>query len=493
MPKFFFIVYLLLVQLPAYCQTGVFEEYILRHNENPLSEINHKTFLKAEISKTSCFVGEPVVITYTYYTRLNTEVNVTHYPSFNGFSVIELNEPETESVQVIHGVNYRAYILRKVQVYAMQAGTFEIEPLEADISAIFIKEDYYNKNHLTTVDLTAHAKDSYPSDAIVEQKTALKNAGIVITVKGLPGVEQARNFKGATGSFSIESALEEKQVATGGKSTLAVIVKGNGNLHLVNAPKISFPAGFEVFDQKTVEEFNTYAVPVSGRKIFLYPFVATDSGIFTIPPVEFCYFDLGLKAFKTISTKPVMVTVTGELKFDRAMEKGDNKTTGWLAGLFASRLLVIIILAFLILSGLFWWVRKDSKKEKTEKGFALAQQQAKMEQQRMEEAILHKNKSPVETALKYMSADTGIMFYRQLNKDFRNYLSGKFKIPVPEITRKQMAQVMEEAGCENETSREVQLILDLVEKNLYMPDEEEGNREILLDKINGVTEKLKDL
>jgi hypothetical protein len=49
--------------------------------------------LKLQTSKTSCYVGEPIVATYKLYTRLKSESKLSKTPSFNGFSVIDLQPP----------------------------------------------------------------------------------------------------------------------------------------------------------------------------------------------------------------------------------------------------------------------------------------------------------------------------------------------------------------------------------------------------------------
>ena len=105
-------------------------DYILKKGEDPVQKINRNMFVRLEVDRRSCYVGEPVVATYKLYTRLKSESNLVKNPSFNGFSVIDLQQPDNTSYQVekLNGRDYNVYIVRKVQLYPLLAGD-----LEADI------------------------------------------------------------------------------------------------------------------------------------------------------------------------------------------------------------------------------------------------------------------------------------------------------------------------------------------------------------------------
>ena len=67
-----------------------YDDYILRKGENVAEKIKKNLFIKIDVNKKSCYVGEPIVATYKLYTRLKSESNIIKTPSFNGFSVSEL-------------------------------------------------------------------------------------------------------------------------------------------------------------------------------------------------------------------------------------------------------------------------------------------------------------------------------------------------------------------------------------------------------------------
>jgi hypothetical protein len=75
------------------------------------------------------------------------------------------------------------------------------------------------------------------------------------------------------------------------------MISGNGNFPLVTAPDIEWPAGIEVTEPLVKEELNKFAYPLQGSKIFEYNFSSRDTGNFSIPAVEFSFFDPSLKKY----------------------------------------------------------------------------------------------------------------------------------------------------------------------------------------------------
>src|ERR1700712_475069 len=75
----------------------------LKGNESVDDKIKKNFFLKADISKTTCYVGEGLMATFKVYSRLNASSRVVKRPSLTGFSVIEMvdaynNEPDIEKI-----------------------------------------------------------------------------------------------------------------------------------------------------------------------------------------------------------------------------------------------------------------------------------------------------------------------------------------------------------------------------------------------------------
>src|SRR5207248_2484485 len=83
-------------------------EFYIRPGEDPIDKIKHNLFVKVEVSKTSCYVNEPIVATYKLYSRLRSESRVVKRPSYNGFSVYDMVDPDgsVTSREMLNGKEY---------------------------------------------------------------------------------------------------------------------------------------------------------------------------------------------------------------------------------------------------------------------------------------------------------------------------------------------------------------------------------------------------
>ena len=49
---------------------SAYKDYVLKKGENVSDKINKNIFIKVEVNKHACYVGEPVIVSYKLYTRL---------------------------------------------------------------------------------------------------------------------------------------------------------------------------------------------------------------------------------------------------------------------------------------------------------------------------------------------------------------------------------------------------------------------------------------
>lgn len=102
---------------------GDLEAYLLRKGEKVDDKLRGNLFVRLRLSRTVCYVGEPIVAEYDLYTRVNSESRVVKRPSFNGFSVFDMAPQESGAVlrETYNGKVYDVYPLRKVTMYPLQA------------------------------------------------------------------------------------------------------------------------------------------------------------------------------------------------------------------------------------------------------------------------------------------------------------------------------------------------------------------------------------
>jgi hypothetical protein len=351
-----------------------FDESVLRDGENIQNKVNRNMLVKAEVNKTSCYVGEPVIVTYKLYTRLKSESNLSNNPSFNGFSVIDLEPPGSlhYSNEKINGKEYNVYTIRKAQLYPLQPGVVQLESAEVENNIHFIKEAYAKQLMNSMLDLyDGFGEPSVPPEAIENHKVTLQSKPLAITVKALPENNKPLNFRGAVGKFEIKADIEKKEFTTDDAGKLLVVIEGEGNMPLINAPAFQWPAGIESFEPKATDDLNKTTVPVSGRKLFEYTFTVDTPGHYKLPPIAFSYFDATAGQYKIINSKEINFTIkqgTGKLTHLTEIKKEGDKER-FFNKLFSHREWIVGTVALLIIAGLFFWIRKENKKDKIVNGY----------------------------------------------------------------------------------------------------------------------------
>ncbi len=91
---------------------------LVKPGEKVEDKIRKNFFIKVEVSKTDCYLGEPIVATYKLYARLRSDSRVTRHPSLNGFSVYDMIDPSEDrvSVEKVNGKNFSVHMIRKTQL-----------------------------------------------------------------------------------------------------------------------------------------------------------------------------------------------------------------------------------------------------------------------------------------------------------------------------------------------------------------------------------------
>ena len=132
--------------------------------------------------------------------------------------------------------------------------------------------------------------------------------GVTIHVAALPSGKPA-GFSGGVGKFTLTPSISQTEVQTNDAVTIKLDISGAGNMKLLKTPAIDWPEGFEPYDPKVTNNFNTTTSGVSGTKSIEYLAIPRSAGEYTIPAVHFSYFDIDEKAYKTLSTPEYTILV----------------------------------------------------------------------------------------------------------------------------------------------------------------------------------------
>jgi hypothetical protein len=139
---------------------------------------------------------------------------------------------------------------------------------------------------------------------------------IKLKVKPLPSPGRPSNFAGAVGDYYIRTSVDKDSVGVDEPITMKVTLSGSGNIK--SLPAISIPEmdDFRIYESGKTESINNSGGIVSGSKTFEQAVIPITSGNFTIPPIEFSFFDPRKNYYRTIRTEPVKITASGEALAD---------------------------------------------------------------------------------------------------------------------------------------------------------------------------------
>lgn len=303
-------------------QPQINEEYRLKPGEDIKEKIAKNLIVKLDVNKTTCYQGEPLIASYKLCSRIKSESSISKRPSLNGFSVYDMVQPGTENVSVekINGKNFNVHLIRRSQLFPLQPGTYTLDPVVLENKVEFLRTNSNRSSSPQSGSPIQRMMDRFfnqqeKTGEIETRSVTLQSNPVKITVLPLPAANKPSSFNGAVGKFTLAAELKNKSIAAGDAIELQVVVKGSGNLPVINAPDINLPQGIEAFDPLVKEDIDKTVYPLSGSKMFTYTFIAQNEGSFTIPAIQFSYFDPASTSYKTLNSDSFKIEVKeGTLK-----------------------------------------------------------------------------------------------------------------------------------------------------------------------------------
>ncbi len=273
---------------------------VLKSNEDPQDFIRKNIFVKAIISKSSCYVGEPVLVTYKLYTAIHTEARVTKQPTFSGCSVIELMPDERPQKETVNGKDYRVDIVRRVILIPLQESK-----LTLDNAAV---------ESFVEIAPAADPNNSKKYSSIISSQP------VTLTINALPAQKKPASFNGAVGHFEIKAEVSQGTIPVGESNNFIITISGTGDLQSINTPVVKWPSGTEHFDVNRREHIDKTIYPMEGSIVFEMPFMGTAEGTQKLPSLEWSYFDPALSSYKTLTTDSLQVVFTKAEKNNLALD-----------------------------------------------------------------------------------------------------------------------------------------------------------------------------
>lgn len=333
--------------------------YYLQPGENVQEKIRQNLFLKVVADKQSCYVGEPVQVTFRLYSRLESRSDIIKNPGFYGFTVHDMISLADQQLgtEKINGKEFDVHIIRKVQLYPLQAGQFTIDPMEVKNKVEFSSIVQNRKTQQRIAEGMQSGAEDEPArtgTSIVENE--MRTTALVINVKPLPEKNKPADFNSAVGHFKLSTQLEKKQLARNEEGVLVVTIEGRGNFVQLSAPLINWPSGMEGFSATVTDSLDKAQVPLAGKRQFRYGFVCNNPGAYQLPAVRFSFFDTDSNRYRTQETGPLVLTVNPEEKKETVTEEHNVS----IDVLSRQKSKIAIIVVFLLVAGVlaFWALKK---------------------------------------------------------------------------------------------------------------------------------------
>lgn len=432
-------------------------------------------FLRLTVNKSRVVEGEPIIATLKLYTRVDISgFQDVKFPSFAGFWSQEINPDQQVNFQreSYNGKIYNSAVLRDFMLIPQQTGAVSIEPAEI-VCAVQIRRR-------STSSYRSIFDDFFdPGYSTIRKRLTTPKMSVEVSALPTPAPS---SFSGGVGRYKIEAKLSRDSLNAHEASALIVTVSGEGNLNLIEAPKINFPADFESYDVKRSESIASGSGGTKGSKTYEYPFIPRSYGDFTLGPVEFTYYDISQRKYVTLNSGPLMVSVArgedgagmsqsgapvsigrqsvqslGEdIRYISTSMKGLKRQGSLFAGslTFGIVLTVIVLLYFVTSFILSKFIKSRADVAGTRNRRARKVAKARLKNAKM---LFKKN---------LYSA-----FYEELYKAVTGYLSDKLILPVSDMTRDNLRERLTERGVSEDIFNRLNTLLDDCEFARYAPSE----------------------
>ena len=430
---------------------------------NPGQISGNELYMTVTASRKKIYEQEAVMLTYKLYTLVNIQQISGEMPQIDGCHVQELDRAAQMSLKYerVNGRNYGTAVWKQHVIFPQKTGKITIPSITFD----------------TQVEVQNHSMDPFDiffGGGSLSQmvRKEIKTSPVEIEVLPLPS-PKPDNFSGAVGKFTVSATLTPDQVNANDAATLRLVVSGQGNMKLMKAPKINFPQDFEIYDPKENNKTTNTATGAKGNIVYDYVVVPRHGGKFSIPPVEFCYFDPEQARYNTVRTdsfhlavakakgQPVAYTreqedlnvLSNDIRFIKMGElKSEEKEDFF--GTPSYWLTYLLLFAAFVAA--FLWLRRQQKLNPNSWSVK-GKKAGKVASRRLKQAS------------KLLHAKDDAAFYDEVMRALLGYAGDKLSLPTNELNKENVISKLTERGVEQNVVDSFIAVLSDCEFARYAP------------------------
>lgn len=432
-------------------------------------------FITATASKTTVHEQEAILLTYKVYTVVNLRQLYGKMPDLKGFHTQEVELPQQKTFTLEHykGRNYNTTVWSQYVLFPQQTGKLEIPSITFDgvVAQQTISDDPFDA--------------FFNGGGYVEVKKKITTPKVVINVQPLPA--KPAGFSGAVGEFKLASSINATDVKTNDAVTIKLTLSGTGNMKLIGTPEVKFPQDFEIYDPKVTDDYKLTNSGLTGTKTFEYLAIPRHAGNFTIPAIEFTYFDLKSNSYKTLKTEAYNLKVAkGQGNADQVISDFTNKESVKMLGkdirfiklgdsslrpkgdfFFGTVEYYLCYLIPLLLFVVFAVIYRQKALENANVAKVKTKKANKVATRRMK------------LAGKLLAENKKNEFYDEVLKALWGYISDKLSIPVSQLSKDNIEAELTNYGVQEALIAEFIGVLNECEYARYAP----GNENEAMDKV----------
>ena len=442
-------------------------------------------FIKVSANKKRVYEQEPILLTYKVYTLVGLTSLRGDMPDLKSFYTQEVSLPSQKSfsIETFNGRPYKTTTWSQYVMFPQMTGKLQIPSITFE--GIVVQQ---NRN-IDPFEAFFNGGSGY-----IEVKKKIVAPGIEIQVDPLP--ERPAGFSGGVGHFSVSASLNKTETKANDPVTLRITVSGSGNLKLVKQPQIELPKDFDKYEPKVTDKTKLTSAGIEGSMIYDILIVPRHQGHYELPPVSMTYFDTTAKAYKTVTSEPLVLDVAKgsgpgamtdfsgqqdlqELSRDiRYIKTGDVRQQGIDEFFFGSVAywITLAIMALVFIS-LFVIFRQR------------AIENANITKRRAGKANKVATKR-LKKASKLMEENKPGEFYDEVLRALWGYVGDKLNIPVEQLSHDNISQRLSDRHVGEETIAQFIGALDECEFERYAPGDSKGNMNKVYEKAMTAIEQI---
>lgn len=439
-------------------------------------------FIRVTANKKRVYEQEPVLLTYKVYTQVELTQLEGKMPDLNGFHTQEVPLPQQKSfhVETVNGRTYNCVTWSQYVMFPQMSGKLEIPSIT--FKGIVVQQ---NPN-VDPFEAFFNGGSGY-----IEVKKELKAPAVNIQVLPLPA--KPAGYSGGVGHFTVSASLDKQTVKAGDPVNVRFVVNGTGNMKLLKQPELNLPKDFDKYDAKITDKTKLTANGVTGSMIYDILVVPRNMGEYVIPSISFIYFDTQSNSYKTLTTKPLPLTVEKgnaggatvdysqrvdndihDIKKNGApIEKTDDSFFGSGAYLLLDGLVFAIFLSLVII------FRKRAS--------ALSDVTAVRGRKANKVAVKRLKK-----AARLMSQGNDGEFYDEVLRALWGYVGDKLAIPVERLSRENITEQFQLHSVAEEVIESFVEAIDECEYARFAPGDTSGNMQKTYAKATDAITKIEE-